>query len=460
MKLVEEEGILRCRGRFTESDLDVDAKYPILLPKEGQLTKLIITHCHNKVHHGGVRATLAEVRSRFWIPKGRQKVKTVVSKCTVCRKLEGRSYNAPKEADLPEFRVRETEPFTKTGVDFAGPLYVKNASNGTDKVYIALFSCCVSRAIYLDLVKDLSATEFLRCLRRFFARKGTPTLIVLDNAKTFKATAKALKNLYDCETLQGYLGTTRVEWKFNLERAPWWGGFFERMVQSVKRCLRKVLGNARLTFDELLTTLVEVEGTLNSRPLTYAYDEVGSEPLTPSHLMVGRRLMSMPVGNDSDESEEGYCSRRFQYLSKKKQHFWNRWRREYLADLREFHRGKREGSERVVEKGDVVIVHEDNVKRGNWKMAVVEELIARRDGVVRGARVRLAQKGRAVFLSRPVQKLYPTEVKHDEGKKERKKKDECVSKENEKREVCERRAGRPKRAAALDSVWKTKSMVD
>ena len=99
-------------------------------------------------------------------------------------------------------------------------------------------------------------------------------LIVSDNAKKFKAKARGLEKLYDCETLQGYLGTSRIEWKFNLERAPWWGGFFERMVQSVKRCLRKVLGNARLTFDELLTTLVEVEGTLNSRPLTYAYEEV------------------------------------------------------------------------------------------------------------------------------------------------------------------------------------------
>ena len=201
MKLVEEEGILRCRGRFTESDLDVHAKYPILLPKEGQLTELIIMHCHNKVHHGGVRAMLAEVRSHFWIPKGRQKVKTVVSKCTICRKLEGKCYNAPKEPDLPKFDVRETEPFTKTGVDFAGPLYVKNACNGTDKVYIALFSCCVSRAIYLDLVKDLSATEFLRCLRRFFARKGTPTLIDSNNAKTFKAIAKALDSVWKMKSM-------------------------------------------------------------------------------------------------------------------------------------------------------------------------------------------------------------------------------------------------------------------
>ena len=458
LNVVEEEGILRCRGRFPESDLDVETKHPILLPKEGKLTEMIIINSHDKVHHSGVRATLAELRSRFWVPKGRQRVKRELSKCTVCKKLEGKPYNAPKEADLPRFRVRETEPFEKTGVDFAGPLHVKNATNGTDKVYIALFSCCVTRALHLDLVKDLSATEFLRCLRRFSARRGTPALIVSDNAKTFKATARALKKLFNCETLQGYLGENRIEWKFNLERAPWWGGFFERMVQSVKRCLRKVLGNARLTFDELLTTLVEVEGTLNSRPLTYVYDEVGSEPLTPSHLMVGRRLMSMPDGEVGDDSDGEYCNKRFQYLTKKKQHFWNRWRREYLVDLREHHKGKQESCNRIVERGDVVIVQEDNVKRGSWKMAVVEDLIVGRDGVVRGAKVRLVRKGKSVFLNRPVQKLFPTEVKHDEGKKKESQKKE-ESKENEK-SVGNRQDGRPKRAAALDSVWKTKGMID
>ena len=172
LKIVEEDGILRCRGRFAESELEVEAKYPILLPKEGKLTHLIITHCHNRVHHSGVRATLAELRSRFWVLKGRQRVKAILNKCTICKKLEGKPYNAPKEGNLPAFRVRETEPFAKTGVDFAGPFYVKNANKETDKVYIALFSCCVTRALHLDLAKNLSAEEFLRCLRRFSARRG------------------------------------------------------------------------------------------------------------------------------------------------------------------------------------------------------------------------------------------------------------------------------------------------
>ena len=75
---------------------------------------------------------------------------------------------------------------------------------------------------------------------------------------------------------------------------PWWGGFFERTVGLVKGCLRNVLGSAKLTFNELRTVLVEVEANLNSRPLTYEYEEVSSEVVTPSHLVYGRRILTLP----------------------------------------------------------------------------------------------------------------------------------------------------------------------
>ena len=174
---------------------------------------------------------------------------------------------------------------------------MKNGGKQMRKVYIALFSCCVTRALYLDLVEDLSATTFLRCLRKFTARMGTPTLIASDNAKTFKTTEKELEN-------------RRIEWRFNLERAPWWGGFFERMVGSVKRCLHKVIGNTRLTFNELLTVLVEVEGTLNSRSLTYEYNNPEGEVLTPAHLIYGRRLQSLPEVTEEEDESESTCARR------------------------------------------------------------------------------------------------------------------------------------------------------
>ena len=160
------------------------------------------------------------------------------------------------------------------------------------------------------------------------------------------------------------------------------------MVGSVKRPLRKVLGNARLTYDELLTSLLETEGTLNSRPLTYENDEVGGEMLTPSHLLYGFRLLSLPdaIPREGDQEHS----------------LLNRWRREYLTDLRKCHRSKHEGQLSAVSVGDVVIVHKENVKRGLWKIGKVDEVIRGRDGMVRGAKVRVMTNGKPVLINRPV----------------------------------------------------------
>lgn len=143
---------------------------------------------------------------RYWIPSGRQIVKRVLNKCVVCKRLEGKPYSKPVQAALPDFRVKIAAPFSKVGIDFAGPLLVKVPSGGMSKAYIALFSCCVTRALHLDLVSDLSTQTFLRCLRRFTARRGVPSLIVSDNAKTFLASDKALRKLYNNAKVRNELG--------------------------------------------------------------------------------------------------------------------------------------------------------------------------------------------------------------------------------------------------------------
>ena len=256
-------------------------------------------------------------------------VKRIVGKYVTFKRLEGKSYGRASQADLPEFRVRQAASFSQVGIDFAGPLCVKQDQGGncSSNVYIALFSCCVTRAIHLELECNLSAETFLRCLRRFAARRGVPNLIVSDNAKTFKAAEKALRNLYNQTRVKSELETKRITWRFNLERAPLWGGFFERMVRSVKRCLRKVLGNAKLTINEL-----NVEGMLNSRPLTDAFEEFEGEVLTPSHLIYGRAIHFIP----QKEIVQGEisCGERFKYITLKLQHFWKRWKGEYLTGLR------------------------------------------------------------------------------------------------------------------------------
>jgi len=111
------------------------------------------------------------------------------------------------------------------------------------------------------------------------ARRGIPELIISDYAKTFKAAATQLTKIFNDPDVMSFLLERKIQWRFNLEKAPWWGGFFERMIKSTKRCLKKTLGKARLTYEELLTVLTEVECILNSRPLTYMYPDDLEKPL-------------------------------------------------------------------------------------------------------------------------------------------------------------------------------------
>ena len=402
----DDKGILRCGGRLKNAPIPFNARFPIFLPRSSHFTNLVINECHLKVLHNGVRETLTELRSCFWVVKGRQAVKTVIGKCSVCKKIEGRSYAVPRSPPLPEFRLSDEFAFSRVGVDFAGPMYVKDIfakGGGMNKVYIALFTCATSRAVHLELVPSLTAESFIKALTRFKGRRGTPTLIVSDNGKTFKDSR-----------VQAYCQRDGTKGRFNVEAAPWWGGFFERLVKSVKLSLKKCLRNARLNYDELSTTLVEVEAVLNSRPLTYVYDEF-EEPLTLSHLVIGRRILSIPSKNYSIDvpHTQQALSRRAKFLQSILNHFWNRWRAEYLTQLREQHRcSKRVSSLRKVQVGDVVCIQEKTTPRQLWRLGRVQRLLPGPDGEVRSAVVKVKSGNLpSSEWRRPLQRLYPLEVK-------------------------------------------------
>ncbi|XP_011404755.1 PREDICTED: uncharacterized protein LOC105313216 [Amphimedon queenslandica] len=244
-------------------------------------------------------------------------------------------------------------------------------------------------------------------------KRGLPSLIVSDNSKTFKSSAKTLIAIFKHPATQHYLSGVRIEWQFNLEKAPWWGGMFERLVGSMKRCLRKTVGKSKLTFDELSTVITEVEGVLNSRPLSFVSTEDLEEPLTPAHFLLGRRSLSLPdsfcYGEESEDIDitSSALTKRMKHLNSTLEQFWRRWTNEYLLELREAHRyskGSRNSSIPTV--GDIVLVHDEDKPRGFWKLSRIMELIVGSDGKIRGAIVRIGNKR----LRRPLQKLYPLEV--------------------------------------------------
>lgn len=221
----DENGVVRCKGRIANADLPHETRFPALLPRNNHISTLLVRQAHEKVHHSKVVATLSQLRSRFWIVKGRQFVKKIISRCTVCRRYEGRGYKVPPQNDLPGFRLSQKSAFTYVGVDYAGPLYIKEPNCSVlKKVYVLLFTCCSTRAVHLELATDLSVDVFIHCLRRFTARMGLPEIIVSDNAKTFKAAAKVLRKVFSYPSVKRFLANRRITRRFNIDRAPWWGG--------------------------------------------------------------------------------------------------------------------------------------------------------------------------------------------------------------------------------------------
>ena len=168
-----------------------------------------------------------------------------------------------------------------------------------------------------------------------------------------------------------------------------------------------MLRNARLTYEELLTVIIEIECVLNSRPLTYVSSEDMDEPLTPSHLVTGRRLLSLPeevLVHEEKDNEVVLLTRRHRYLILLLAHFWTRWSREYVIELCEHHQVKgHTSSAPVIREGDIVTVMEEGkTNRGTWKLGRVVKLPLGGDGEVRAATVKLGgqKQGKGAYLNR------------------------------------------------------------
>ena len=128
---------------MSNSDLPLSAQTAILLDKNHPLTSLIVMDAHRRVMHNGVKEMLTELRSSYWLVRGRQFVRKVIHYCLTCRKLEGRPFQSVPLPPLPEYRVRQSRPFCYTGVDFTGPLYVKQSViSKRGKVWLCLYTCC------------------------------------------------------------------------------------------------------------------------------------------------------------------------------------------------------------------------------------------------------------------------------------------------------------------------------
>ena len=378
---LNDQGILMMRGRVTtEPEL-------VILHHKSRLTELLIQEAHKSNLHSGISHTLNELRAKYWILKGFATVKASLKACVVCKKVNSRLAEQ-QMADLPEWRTTPSPPFSHTGLDYAGPLFI--TKKGTQKRYILLFTCGVTRAVHLELTQTLDQQDFLLAFDRFTARRGVPSNMYSDNGTTFVAAAKMLPN---------------ITWQFNPPYAPWRGGFWERIVRSIKTPLRKIAGGARLKETELITLLTKIEAVINSRPLTTIHGMDSHRVITPAELLCGRQLQQLKT-NEVDLVP----AKRMKFLEELHKQFWNQWKNCYLPTLQS--RPKWTKVDPNIKEGDIVLLLKENKKQHEWPMARVIESIKGRDGLVRTVKLLCDQKE----VTRPIQLIVPLEVQNDDHK--------------------------------------------
>lgn len=423
--------VLRVETRLQYSELDGAAVKPILLPTESKLTTMLINSVHQRLLHAGVRHTLTALRAEFWLTGGRRKVSKVLHRCVPCRKAFGQTYALPPHPNLPDFRVQKVRPWLNVGIDFAGPFIVTQAGKDI-KAYIIIFTCAVTRAVWLGDTEGLSAYDFLLALKRFVGRRGVPQILVSDNAKSFECCHRKLLAIYKNKEVQKYLTEHRMEWKidwrFYCDRAPWQGGFIEHMVGSFKTIAKKVIGSSKMTYMEFATVVVEAEGIINSRPITYDYSSPDEgQPLSPAKILYGYDLTEIPPMRKSQHHEVPEVSgtstlQRFWFLESVKTSMWNRWSKEYLTSLSERHlrQAQSKGVQAVPSVGEVVLLRREKTPRRKWPLArVLEAKENPRDGKVRTCVIQTHnEEGKLSIINRSPSFLVPLELKvaEEEGK--------------------------------------------
>lgn len=161
----DKEGIIRIKSRVSNRQDTENFRFPIILPDKHSVVESLIRDLHRRSCHVGVQGLLCMLREKYWILRGRRAVRSVINKCVICRRFNSKPI-VVEQPPLPADRVGNSVPFGITGVDFAGPLFLRSGN----KCWICLFTCAVYRAVHLELTNSLSTSSFLQVLRRFVAR--------------------------------------------------------------------------------------------------------------------------------------------------------------------------------------------------------------------------------------------------------------------------------------------------
>ena len=398
-----------------KSPLSPDHRPQVLLPPDHILTRRIMREAHESGRHAGRDATLALFRAKYHTAKASRLATTICRECALCKLLKVKLLKQ-KMGPLPEERFSPSLPFDSCMLDLFGPYLIQGEVNkrSSGKVWGVLLVDLVSRAVHIEVSSGYDTRSFLVAFRRFAAVRGYPSIIYSDPGTQLVGAHHELKIAY--ESLQKnevieVLSQKGTKWIFGPADSPWYQGAAEALIKSAKFALSISVRNVRLSFAELLTAFSEAANLLNERPIgLMPSTDNPANILTPNNLLLGRSTAVNPGGVDPSISLFSRATTINQVVDE----FWHQWTQLYAPTLLKQSKWSHEA--RPLRVGDVVLVADNNVLKGEYRLAVVESVHPSRDGVIRRVSVRYTvyksvgkevqlKGGRSIVVDRSIQRL-------------------------------------------------------
>ena len=396
--IIGKDKLLRVGGRLWNTKLPYHTSHPVIVAAADYFIHLLFRHYHLLLGHCGPSTLLTHAANLYHVLGGRTLARTTCSRCITCRKQAAKA-SSQLLGQLPPFRVEPQQVFQNTGMDCCGPFHVRQGYTRKPvfvNVFLSIFICMATKAVHLEVVSDLKTEAFIASLERFVARRGLPLNLHSDNGSNYVGAKNQLTRFYEMmnskatkDAISHYTFRHHITWHNSPQRAPHFGGLWEAAVRSAKFHLKRIVGQERLTYEELSTVTCQVESFLNSRPLgpITSHDVEGRSPLTPSHFLIGRSAMAYPT---EPVTGKPTSLQRWDTCQKATQDFWDRWSQEYLQHLQKATKWHRK--ERNYQVNDLVMLTDGSHFKAQWSMAKIVKVYPGKDGLVRAVDVQIETK--------------------------------------------------------------------
>lgn len=398
---IDENGVLRVKTRLEDNEenkerFGYDRIFPIVLPKDQALTKLIILKLHRNNKHMLLHNVENQLKARYFVRHIRAIVKNTIKLCCAfCIRYNARPM-IPLMGDIPSVRLGYYKGAFKYAIaDIAGPVLVKLTRNVRAKRYIFVYSCLTTRAIHLELIESLDSNSTLLALQSVITLRGAPERIVTDNGTNFVGSNNKMKNeveIWNRKLEAKGIIKKPIEWDFGPARAPHMQGAVESLIRLVKTAMKKVLYMLR-TKTEVLNDfalrgiLMEVAGLLNNRPLTLApMEDLNNEFLTPNcFLMLRSNFQEIPYSDDKMH----HITKNWEDVKQFTKILWKNWLMSYLPTLLE--REKWHDKVEPLKEGDIVVTIDTTVS-DSWRLGRILKIKPGSKNQVRQVEIILGKK--------------------------------------------------------------------